>query len=279
MKTLCLLITLSAALVSAQDTKAADPKAADPKAADPKTAQVEVLEVEGKRFVLVRNFGSVEDFAGFEKNVQIISQKRQEAQQISQLAQIALTTPEREARKKELESKMTVLQSDNATMQKNYGFDLMRQYMVVQTKLNILSTLSNEEYIKMAADKNFKADTVVNSGDKKLLRRGEVTGAVEVERFKQQVQRVLESRKALQQLVDLQPRLTNEADKKKVEDAMKSAQADVNAALEDFKKARGYDLPAELTLQTAEAKLYTLLTDEENKRLKEQSQPKKEEKK
>ena len=274
MKTLCLLITLSAALVSAQDTKAADPKAADPK-----TAQVEVLEVEGKRFVLVRNFGSVEDFAGFEKNVQIISQKRQEAQQISQLAQIALTTPEREARKKELESKMTVLQSDNATMQKNYGFDLMRQYMVVQTKLNILSTLSNEEYIKMAADKNFKADTVVNSGDKKLLRRGEVTGAVEVERFKQQVQRVLESRKALQQLVDLQPRLTNEADKKKVEDAMKSAQADVNAALEDFKKARGYDLPAELTLQTAEAKLYTLLTDEENKRLKEQSQPKKEEKK
>ncbi len=258
---------------------AQEAKPADAKGAEPKSAQVEVLEVEGKRFALVRNFASVEDFAAFERNVQVINQKRQEAQQVQQLAQVALTTPEREARTKELEAKLTVLQSDNAAMAKNYGFDLSRQYLVVQTKLNVLSALSNEEYIKLAADKDFKADSVVNSGEKKFLSRGSVSGAVEVEAFKLQVQRVMETRRALQQLVDLQPRLTKDADKKKVEEAVKNAQSEVNAALEEFKKTRGYDLPNEITLQTAEAKLYTLLSDEENKKLNEQSAPKKDEEK
>ncbi|MFM2131304.1 MAG: hypothetical protein ACO268_05375 [Opitutales bacterium] len=270
MKNLSLLTCLCAMTLLAQENKPAEA------AADPKSTQVEVLEVEGKRFVLVRNFATVEDFANFERNVQVIGQKRQEAQQIQQLAQIALTTPEREARTKELEAKLTVLQSDNAAMAKNYGFDLSRQYLVVQTKLNVLSALTNEEYIKLAADKDFKAESVVNSGDKKFLARGSVAGTVEVEAFKLQVQRVMETRRALQQLVDLQPRLTKDADKKKVEDAVKNAQSEVNAALEEFKKARGYDLPNEITLQTAEAKLYTLLSDEENKKLTEQAQPKKE---
>ncbi len=270
MKNLSLLTCLCAMTLLAQENKPAEA------ASDPKSTQVEVLEVEGKRFVLVRNFATVEDFANFERNVQVIGQKRQEAQQIQQLAQIALTTPEREARTKELEAKLTVLQSDNAAMAKNYGFDLSRQYLVVQTKLNVLSVLTNEEYIKLAADKNFKAESVVNSGDKKFLARGSVAGTVEVEAFKLQVQRVMETRRALQQLVDLQPRLTKDADKKKVEDAVKNAQSEVNAALEEFKKARGYDLPNEITLQTAEAKLYTLLSDEENKKLTEQAQPKKE---
>lgn len=274
MKKLTAFLCLCALSAKAQETKPADAKPADPKA-----AQVEVLEVEGKRFVLVRNFAAVEDFANFERNVQVINQKRQEAQQVQQLAQIALTTPEREARSKEFEAKLAVLQSDNATMAKNYGFDLSRQYLVVQTKLNVLSALSNEEYIKLAADKEFKAESVVNAGDKKFLNRGSVSGAVEVEAFKLQVQRVMETRRALQQLVDLQPRLTKDADKKKVEDAVKNAQGEVNAALEEFKKSRGYDLPGEITLQTAEAKLYTLLSDEESKRLSDQTPAKKDEEK
>ncbi len=271
-------ITLSACLLAGL-ALAQDVKRSETGQENGKTAQVEVLESEGKRFVLVRSFGSAEDFANFERNVQVINQKRQEAQQVQQLAQIALTTPEREARSKELEAKLTVLQSDNAAMSKNYGFDLSRQYLVVQTKLNVLSSLTNEEYIKLAADKDFKSESVVNSGDKKFLSRGSVTGTVEVEAFKLQVQRIMETRRALQQLVDLQPRLTKDADKKKVEEAVKNAQSEVNEALEEFKKSRGYDLPGEITLQTAEAKLYTLLSDEENKKLTEQSQPKKEEEK
>lgn len=280
MKTLALLFSVIALGAYAADEAkpAAAPAPAAAPVAAPKDVQVEVLDVDGKRFVLVKNIGSAEEFANFEQNVKVISQEKADATQVKQLSELALTTPEREARSRELEGKLARLQADNTAMAKAYGFDLSRQYTVIPTKLLILTALSNDDYIKLAAGKDFKADSVINGGDnKKFLLKDTVTGAVEVESFKLLVQRVLESRKALQQLVDLQPRLTKEEDKKKVEEALKSAQSEVNKALEEFKKARTYDLPNELTIQTAEAKLYTLLSDEEKKSLQAQVDSKKDE--
>ena len=276
MKTLALLFSVLALGAYAADEAKPVTAPAAPEA--PKDVQVEVLDVDGKRFVLVKNIGSAEEFANFEQNVKIISQEKADATQVKQLAELALTTPEREARTRELEGKLARLQADNTAMAKAYGFDLSRQYTVIPTKLLILTALSNDDYIKLAAGKDFKAESVINGGDnKKFLLKDTVTGAVDVESFKLLVQRVLESRKALQQLVDLQPRLTKEEDKKKVEEALKNAQSEVNKALEDFKKARTYDLPNELTIQTAEAKLYTLLSDEEKKSLQAQVDSKKDE--
>ena len=280
MKTLALLFSVFALGAYAADEAkpAAAPAPAAAPVAAPKDVQVEVLDVDGKRFVLVKNIGSAEEFANFEQNVKVISQEKADATQVKQLSELALTTPEREARSRELEGKLARLQADNTAMAKAYGFDLSRQYTVIPTKLLILTALSNDDYIKLAAGKDFKADSVINGGDnKKFLLKDTVTGAVEVESFKLLVQRVLESRKALQQLVDLQPRLTKEEDKKKVEEALKSAQSEVNKALEEFKKARTYDLPNELTIQTAEAKLYTLLSDDEKKSLQAQVDSKKDE--
>lgn len=276
MKTLALLFSVLALGAYAADE--AKPVAAPAAPVAPKDVQVEVLDVDGKRFVLVKNIGSAEEFANFEQNVKIISQEKADATQVKQLSELALTTPEREARTRELEGKLARLQADNTAMAKAYGFDLSRQYTVIPTKLLILTALSNDDYIKLAAGKDFKAESVINGGDnKKFLLKDTVTGAVDVESFKLLVQRVLESRKALQQLVDLQPRLTKEEDKKKVEEALKNAQSEVNKALEEFKKARTYDLPNELTIQTAEAKLYTLLSDEEKKSLQAQVDSKKDE--
>ena len=278
MKTLALLFSVLALGAYAADEAKPVAAPAAPVAAAPKDVQVEVLDVDGKRFVLVKNIGSAEEFANFEQNVKIISQEKADATQVKQLSELALTTPEREARTRELEGKLARLQADNTAMAKAYGFDLSRQYTVIPTKLLILTALSNDDYIKLAAGKDFKAESVINGGDnKKFLLKDTVTGAVDVESFKLLVQRVLESRKALQQLVDLQPRLTKEEDKKKVEEALKNAQSEVNKALEEFKKARTYDLPNELTIQTAEAKLYTLLSDEEKKSLQAQVDSKKDE--
>ncbi len=278
MKTLALLFSVLALGAYAADEAKPVAAPAAPVAAAPKDVQVEVLDVDGKRFVLVKNIGSAEEFANFEQNVKIISQEKADATQVKQLSELALTTPEREARNRELEGKLARLQADNTAMAKAYGFDLSRQYTVIPTKLLILTALSNDDYIKLAAGKDFKAESVINGGDnKKFLLKDTVTGAVDVESFKLLVQRVLESRKALQQLVDLQPRLTKEEDKKKVEEALKNAQSEVNKALEEFKKARTYDLPNELTIQTAEAKLYTLLSDEEKKSLQAQVDSKKDE--
>jgi hypothetical protein len=264
MKKLASLLSLLAVLAQAQEAK---PAAA---AEAPKPAQLEVLDLDGKRFALVKLLASAEEFANFERNVQVMSQQLEQAKLTKQLVDLALTTPEREARQRELDAKQAKLTTDNESMAKAYGYSILRQYVIVPTKVIVLTGLTKDEYASLSAAKDFKPESVVSGAeDKKFLVRETVTGAVEVEAFKLLVQRVLEARKALQQLIELQPRLTKDEDKKKVEDAVKNAQSEVNKALEEFKSSRKYELPNEITLQTAEAKLYTLLTDEEKKNLQE----------
>lgn len=279
MKTTPLLLSVLALTAFAEDAKPAAPAPAAPAAAKaaeaPKTVQVETLTSDGKTFVLVKVIGDAQAFASFQNDVQTISQEQQQVAQVKQLAELALTTPEREARIRELETKFNRLKSDNETMAKTYGFDLTRQYVIVPTKVVVLTALTNEDYIKLAASAGFKAESVLNAGDKKFLIKETVTGAAEVEAFKLQVQRILEAKRGLQQLIDAQPRFTKDEDKKKIEEAIAKTKADVDAASGEFKKSHGYDIPNEFNLQTAEAKLYTLLSDDEKKNLDKAAEPKK----
>ena len=236
----------------------------------PKSVQVEVLDANGKRFVLVKNIESAEEFAAFEKDAQAITADQKDAAVTKQLLDLALTTPEKEARGRELETKFKKLQATNDTMAKTYNFDLTRQYLIVPTAVKVLTILTEEEYNKLAATQDFKADSVVASADgKKLLLKETIKGAAEVESFQLQVRRVLEAKRGLQQLIEAQPRFTKADDKKKIEEAVKNTQVEVNKSLEEFKKSRGYEIPNEFNIQTAQAKLYTLLSDEEQKNLQE----------
>jgi hypothetical protein len=245
-------------------------KSAAPKPEEPKSVQVEVLDANGKRFILVKTIQSAEEFTAFERDAQAITADQKETALTKQLLDLALTTPEKEARGRELEAKFKKLQDTNANMAKTYNFDLTRQYLVVPTAVKVLTILTNEEYTKLSASKDFKADSITaGADDKKLLLKEVIKGAVEVESFQLQVRRVLEAKRGLQQLVEAQPRFTKPDDKKKIEDAIKNTQTEVNKSLEEFKKSRGYDIPNEFNIQTSEAKLYTLLSDEEQKNLQE----------
>jgi hypothetical protein len=243
-------------------------KPATPAPEAPKSVQIEVLDSNGKKFVLVKSIESAEEFAAFEKDAQAITADQKDAATTKQLLDLALTTPEKEARGRELDAKFKKLQATNANMAKTYNFDLTRQYLVVPTSVKVLTILSNDEYTKLAATKDFKADSVIaGPDDKKLLQKETIKGAAEVEAFQQQVRRVLEAKRGLQQLIEAQPRFTKAEDKKKIEEAIKNTQVEVNKSLEEFKKSRGYEIPNEFNIQTAQAKLYTLLSDEEQKSL------------
>jgi len=246
-------------------------KPATPAPETPKSVQVEVLDSNGKKFILVKSIESAEEFAAFEKDAQAITADQKDTALTKQLLDLALTTPEKEARSRELDGKFKKLQATNATMAKTYNFDLTRQYLVVPTSVKVLTILSSDEYTKLATTKDFKPDSVVaGADDKKLLLQETIKGAAEVEAFQQQVRRVLEAKRGLQQLVEAQPRFTKPEDKKKIEEAIKNTQAEVNKSLEEFKKSRGYEIPNEFNIQTAQAKLYTQLSDEEQKNLQNQ---------
>lgn len=262
------LLTL-AAVLPAQDKPAAAPAPAAAAAADkkPETTTVEVLELQGRRLALVRTIESAADFAKFQQDVQAISNERQDAQQTKQLVDLALTSPEKEARQRQLDAKLQKLTASNQAMNKAYGFDLTRQYLVVPTKLGVYKVLTEDEYIKLAASPTFDKASVIEASDKKLQSRKTVSGAVEVETFQLQLRSVAEIRQRLQQLLDLQPKLTKDEDKKKVAEAITRVQQDVNEAEADFAKANGIPFSDTLATQIAAAKLYVLLSDEENKQL------------
>jgi len=265
---LACLLTLS---LSAQDKPAAATAAAPAGAAvdakKPETQTVEVLEVQGKRLAKVRDIKSPAEFEAFQKDVQAISNERQAAAQTKQLLDLALTSPEKEARQRQLDAQLKKLTESNQSMNKAYGFDLTRQYLVVPTKVGVYKVLTEDEYIKLAATANFDKAAVIEASGKKLQQRGTVTGAVEVETFQLQLRTVAEARQRLQQLLELQPKLTKDEDKRKVAEAITRVQKDVNDAEAEFAKANGYAFSDALATQIAEAKLYVLLSDEENKQL------------
>ncbi len=259
MKIPTLLSLLLALAVTAQDKPAQN----DEKKAE--AASLEVLEIQGKRLALVRLIASAADFQAFQKEVEAISKERQEATQTKQLLDLALTSPEKEARQRQLDTRLQKLTVSNQAMNKAYGFDLTRQYLIVPTKLAVYKVLTDDEYIKLAAAPNFDKASVTEANGKKLQVRGTVAGAVEVETFQIQVRAVAEAKQRLLQLVELKPKLTKDEDKRKVADALKRIQEEVNEAEADFAKKHNYPFSDTLATQIAEAKLYVLLSDEENK--------------
>ncbi len=244
----------------------AEDSTAKPDAAKPNT--IEVIEVQGRRLALVRLIPTAAEFQTFQQRVESITNERKDTALTKQLLDAALTTPEKEARQRQLDAKMQKLVASNAEMNKAFGFDLTRQYVVVPTKLSIYQLLTDDEYVKLAASSDFKKESVIEAdGGKKLQSKGTVTGAVEVETFQIQIRGIGETKKRLQELLDLQPKLTKSEDKKKVEEAIQRGQKDVNEAEANFATAQKYPFSEKLATQIAEAKLYVLLSDEENKQV------------
>ncbi len=244
----------------------AEDSTAKPDAAKPNT--IEVIEVQGRRLALVRLIPTAAEFQTFQQRVESITNERKDTALTKQLLDAALTTPEKEARQRQLDAKMQKLVASNAEMNKAFGFDLTRQYVVVPTKLSIYQLLTDDEYVKLAASSDFKKESVIEAdGGKKLQTKGTVTGAVEVETFQIQIRGIGETKKRLQELLDLQPKLTKSEDKKKVEEAIQRGQKDVNEAEANFATAQKYPFSEKLATQIAEAKLYVLLSDEENKQV------------
>jgi hypothetical protein len=209
---------------------------------------------------------SISDCLTFQNNIQVLAKQVEELKRLQIFLENALTTPEKEARGHEIAAKQAKLKGDNESMGKLYGgFSIDRPYQLVFTKAIIATPLSNEEFTKLTSAKDFKSDTILSLGDKKFQIRNTVAGQAEVETFGLSLKRITDAKSQLQQLVDLQPRLTKDEDKAKVEKAIKDLQDDLSKNLEEFKKSHGFDFNAEAITLPAEAKLSVQITEDEKK--------------
>ena len=266
---------LLAALVvslNAQEAKPADSKAAAPA---PEVKLAGGAKAEPKAYFAEVWVGkSIGECLNFQKNIQVLGQQVEELKRLQVFLDNALTTPEKEARGHEIAAKSAKLKGDNESMSKLYnGFSIERPYQFTATKAVIATPISNEEYTKLSAEKNFKADSIIAVGEKKYHIRDTVSGQVEVETFGLSLKRITDAKSQLQQLIDLQPKLTKDDDKKKVEKAIKEIQDDLTKSLEEFKKSRGFDFNAESITLPSEAKLAVQITEEEKKAIEAKTTP------
>jgi len=256
--------------LNAQEAKPAETKAAAPEVKLAGGAKAEPKAY----FAEVWNGKSIAECLTFQKNVQVLGQQVEELKRLQVFLENALTTPEKEARGHEIAAKQAKLKGDNESMSKLYnGFSIERPYQLSFTKAVIATPISNEEFTKLSGAKDFKPDTIIAVGEKKFHIRDTITGQGEVETFGLSLKRITDAKGQLQQLIDLQPKLTKDDDKKKVEKAIKEIQDDLSKSLDEFKKARGFDFNAEAITLPSEAKLAVQITEEEKKAIEAKSAP------
>ena len=258
--------------LNAQEAKPADTKAA---AAAPELKLAGSAKSEPKTYLAeIWNGKSIAECLTFQKNVQVLGQQVEELKRLQVFLENALTTPEKEARGHEIAAKQAKLKGDNESMGKLYnGFSIERPYQLSFTKAVIATPISNEEFTKLSGAKDFKPDTVIVMGEKKFHIRDTISGQGEVETFGLSLKRITDAKTQLQQLIDLQPKLTKDDDKKKVEKAIKEIQDDLTKSLGEFKQSRGFDFNAEAITLPAEAKLAVQITEEEKKAIEAKSAP------
>ena len=266
MKPFPFLIAALALTLNAQDAKpGADLK---PTLEVGKAAAAEAPKADQKFFAQVWVGKSIGDCLNFQRNVQVLSQQLEELKRLQIFLDNALTTPEKEARGHEIAAKSAKLKGDNESMTKLYnGFSIERPYQFPVTKAVIATPISNEEFAKLSASKDFKPDTIISNGEKKFQIRDTISGQGEVETFGLSLKRITDAKSQLQQLIDLQPKLTKDDDKKKVEKAIKEIQEDLTKSLGEFKQSRGFDFNAEAITLPSEAKLFIQLTEAEKAQL------------
>lgn len=260
------LLAATCIALQAQENKPAQAKAAEA-APEVKLSGAGSAKAETKAyFVEVWTGKSIADCVNFQKNIQVLGQQVEELKRLQIFLDNALTTPEKEARGHDIAAKTAKLKGDNESMAKLYGgFSIERPYQLAFTKAIIATPVSNEEFAKLSAAKDFKADSVITVSEKRYQIRNTIAGQVEVETFGLSLKRIADAKAQLQQLIDLQPKLTKDDDKKKVEKALKEIQDDLSKSLEEFKKSQGFDFTADALTLPAEAKLSVQITEEEKK--------------
>ncbi len=252
--------------LNAQEAKPAETKAAAPA---PEVKLAGGAKAEQKAYFAEVWVGkSIGECFNFQKNIQVINAQIEELKRLKVFLDNALTTPEKEARGHDIAAKQAKLIGDSDTVAKIYGGynPLQRPGQLIATKAVIATPISNEEFAKLSAAKDFKQDSVVSVDEKRFQIRDTIAGQVEVETFSLSLKRITDAKSQLQQLIDLQPKLTKDDDKKKVEKAIKEIQDDLTKSLGEFKQSRGFDFTADAISLMSEAKLVVQLTEEESKK-------------
>jgi hypothetical protein len=263
-----LLAALCASL-HAQDAKSAENKPAAPEVKLSGGAQQQTVHQKE-----VLTLKSVQEVSTFQRYIQIIKTQQEDLQRQQVFLENALTTPEKEARGHAIAAAQAKLKGDMESLSKIInGFPADRISALLATKLLVATEISNEQLTKLTADKNAKAENILSVGEKKYLVKTTVSGQEESNNLMKIFRQIIEAKTRLQQFVEAQPTITNEEDKANVEKEIKALQDMISKKLPEFSKLAGVEFSNDILLQTAEAKVIIVITEEEKKALEAKNAP------
>lgn len=207
-----------------------------------------------------------EAVAGFQQELNVHGQLFARVRQLQQRIQNALTTPEKDALTKVLETEVKDFNEKDAVFARRY-FSLPliegRQTATVNTKLRLHAVVSEEEAAKARAGKDFKEDDLVVRGERKLLRVADLLSLDAIVLFERLAKELQARRDAFVQLRAMLERATNDEEKQKIKESLDQAGQALEKGNQEMAQKFGYSVTHNYEVEVLEAKFVILLTQEE----------------
>jgi len=233
----------------------------------PKGPLIEILPLGQNLARVVLTISNQASLARFQQELQTLGQHFGRLQQLQQRIQVALTTVERDALTKVAEAELKDFNEKDAVFAKVWGFNIPaignRQATFVNTGLRLLAVVTEEELAKARADKNFKEEQVIVSGDRRLLQTAEIRGFDLVVQF-EQFAKVLQTRRdAFLQLTELLKRAEKDEDKTRIQAQLDQTRELLEKGNKEMVESVGYSITHNYEVEILESKFVILLNQEE----------------
>ena len=233
----------------------------------PKGPVIEILPIGQNLARVVLSISNQASLARFQQELQTLGQHFGRLQQLQQRIQVALTTVERDALTKVAEAELKDFNEKDAVFAKVWGFNIPaignRQATFVNTGLRLLAVVTEEELAKARADKNFKEEQVIVSGDRRLLQTAEIRGFDLVVQF-EQFAKVLQTRRdAFLQLTELLKRAEKDEDKTRIQAQLDQTRELLEKGNKEMVESVGYSITHNYEVEILESKFVILLNQEE----------------
>ncbi|MDR1498391.1 MAG: hypothetical protein LBS59_08320 [Puniceicoccales bacterium] len=249
-----------------------------------------VLEQGGQKFHRICTIKSIPANYEFQSNVQVMQARRDALAELHRRQGQAITTPEKEALKWQIDDVFKQFSADDQQMLKTYGFSVTRNYLIQIVRSRIYTPISDEDYNKLPEAERNKADHIISrpftqekdgkpvTTSRRLVHLTTIEGVASNEVLRQDVQQFQALNNRARQLTQLLNQVKAPEEKKRIAEALEKTDADIQKSSEELRKKHKFDfVPLKWTLEIDECSLYTHFTDEELKKAEEATQKKIEE--
>ncbi|MEY3958603.1 MAG: hypothetical protein RJA37_1206 [Verrucomicrobiota bacterium] len=232
----------------------------------PKGPVIEILPLGQNLGRVALTLTGQEAIVRFQQELNAHGQQFGRLRQLQQRAQTALTTPEKDALGKVLETEVKDFTEKDAIFGRRY-FSLPviadRQTALVNTKIRLHAVVNEEEAAKARAAKDFKEEDLVVRGERRLLRVADLLSLDAIVMFERFAKELQARRDAFVQLRSLHERAGSEEEKTKLKELLDQAAQALDKGNQEMAQSVGYSITHNYEVEVLEAKFVILLNQEE----------------